>query len=64
MVMRTQTTLYLVELKLDKRADTAMGQIDLKKYSERFALCWLAVVKVAINFDSNSYTLQGWKIVS
>ena len=32
MVMRSWTTLYVVELKLDKSADAAMQQIDLKNY--------------------------------
>lgn len=62
MVMRTQTTLYIVELKLDKSADAAMNQIDLKNYPERFALCGLPIVKVGINFDSESHTLSDWKI--
>lgn len=35
--MRSWTTLYVVELKLDKSADAAMQQIDLKNYPERFA---------------------------
>lgn len=62
MVMRTQTTLYIVELKLNKTADAAMSQIDLKNYPERFALCGLPIVKVAINFDSELHTLADWKI--
>ena len=62
MVMRTQTTLYIVELKLNKTADAAMSQIDLKNYPERFALCGLPIVKVGINFDSESHTLKDWKI--
>lgn len=62
MVLRTKTTLYLIELKLDKSADIAMNQIDLKKYPERFALCGLPIVKVAINFDSESRTLKDWRI--
>ena len=51
MVMRTATTLYVVELKLNQSAEVAMQQIDLKNYPERFALCGLPVVKVGINFD-------------
>ena len=39
MVMRSWTTLYVVELKLDKSTDAAMQQIDLKNYHARFALC-------------------------
>lgn len=62
MVMRTSTTLYIVELKLDKTADTAIRQIDLKNYPERFALCGLPIVKVGINFDSERRTLGDWKI--
>ena len=62
MVIRTATTLYVVELKLDKDAEIAMNQIDLKQYPERFALCGLPVVKVGINFDSERRTLGDWKI--
>jgi len=49
-------------LKLDKSADAAMQQIDLKNYPERFALCGLPVVKVGINFDTKRHTLADWKI--
>lgn len=62
MVLRTHTTLYVVELKLNKSADAAMRQIDLRNYPERFALCGLPMVKVAINFDSERHTLEDWKI--
>ena len=61
-VMRSLSALYVMELKLDKTADDAMGQIDLKNYPERFALCGLPVVKVGINFDSERRTLGEWKI--
>ena len=61
-VLRTKTTLYVMELKLDKTAGEAMEQINLKNYSERFALCGLPVVKVAINFDSERCTIGEWKL--
>ena len=51
-----------MELKLDKNATVAMEQINLKNYPERFALCGLPVVKVAVNFDSESGTLGDWMI--
>lgn len=35
-VMRTIHTLYVIELKLDKSADSALAQINLKNYPERF----------------------------
>ena len=61
-VMRTHSTLYVMELKLDKSADDAMRQIDLKHYPERFALCGLPVIKVGISFDSETHTLGEWKV--
>ena len=62
MVMRTSTTLYVVELKLNQSAEAAMQQIDLKNYPERFALCGQPVVKVGINFDMERHTLKDWMI--
>ena len=64
MVLRTPSTLYVIELKLDKSAEAAMEQIDLKDYPERFALCGLPVVKVGINFSTEKRTIEGWKITS
>ena len=61
-VLRTATTLYVIELKLDKSAQAAMEQIDLKNYPERFALCGLPVVKVGINFDAERRTIGEWVI--
>ena len=63
MVLRTNTTLYVMELKLDKDASSAMEQINLKDYPERFALCGLPVVKVAVSFDCDRGTISDWKIV-
>ncbi len=62
MVLRTARKLYLFELKLNRSAEAAMQQINLKKYPERFALCNLPIVKVGINFDAEKHTLADWKI--
>ena len=62
MVMRTASKLYVVELKLNQRAEAAMNQIDLKQYPERFSLAGLPIVKVGINFDSERHTLKDWLI--
>ena len=62
MVLRTPSTLYVIELKLDQSAEAAMEQINLKDYPERFALYGLPVVKVGINFSTEKRTIEGWKI--
>lgn len=62
MVVRTPSTLYVVELKIDGTADDAMNQIDLREYPERFALCGLPTVKVGICFDTEKRTISEWRI--
>ena len=61
MVMKTAKALYLFELKLNKSAQAAMEQINLKDYASRFALSGLPIVKVGINFDSERHTIGDWK---
>ena len=61
-VMLTQDTLYLMELKLNKDAQTAMQQINLKQYDQRFARCGKPIVKVGINFDAKKGNIEDWTI--
>ncbi|MDO4160535.1 MAG: AAA family ATPase [Prevotellaceae bacterium] len=63
-VLRTATTLYVMELEIDKTSSAAMSQINLKDYPKRFALCGLPIVKVGINFDSERRTISDWTIVN
>ena len=62
MVIRTATRLYLIELKLNKDAATAMQQIDLKDYPSRFAHTGLPITEVGINFDGGRHTIRDWRI--
>lgn len=61
-VMLTHTRLYIIELKLNKNAQAALQQINLKNYAQRFALCGKPVSKVAINFDSSTGNIEDWVI--
>ena len=61
-VMLTDDTLYIMELKLNKDAGTAMQQINLKQYDRRFALCGKPIVKVGINFDAKKGNIEDWVI--
>ena len=63
MVMNTGKAIYLFELKLNKSAEAAMQQINLKDYASKFALSGLPVVKVGINFDEERRTISEWEIV-
>ena len=61
-VLLTKTDLYLIELKLNKNAQTAMQQINLKNYRQRFALSGKPITKVGINFDSTQGNIEDWII--
>ena len=61
-VMLTDDTLYIIELKLNRDAQTAMQQINLKQYDQRFALCGKPIVKVGINFDATKGNIEDWLI--
>ena len=62
MVMNSGKALYLFELKLNKSAEAAMNQINLKNYPSRFALTGLPIIKVGINFNSDTHTIENWVI--
>ena len=61
-VLLTKTDLYIIELKLNKDAQTAMQQINLKNYRQRFALSGKPVTKVGINFDSTLGNIEEWVV--
>ena len=61
-VMLSRTNLYLIEVKMNKDAQTAMQQINLNDYHKRFALSGKPIVKVGINFDSDKGNIEDWTI--
>ena len=62
-VLLTRTDLYIIELKLNKDAQTAMRQIDLKNYAQRFVLSGKPITKVGVNFDSTVGNITDWEVV-
>ena len=61
-VIHSKDRLYLIELKIDRSAEAAMDQIELKHYDARFSQLQLPITKVAINFSTESHTLTDWII--
>jgi len=62
MVLKTADTIYVFELKYKKDADTAMGQIEKKKYAAAFADDKRKKVLVGINFSDDSRTIDDWEV--
>ena len=63
-VLLTRTDLYIIELKLNKDAQTVMRQIDLKNYAQRFALSGKPITKAGVNFDSAVGNITDWEVVA
>ncbi len=62
MVLKTDGTIYLFEIKLNGSAKEALEQTDIKNYPERFALYNLPIVKVGVNFSTETRTITEWEI--
>ena len=61
-LIKTDTTIYVMELKLDGDLDKALRQIDEKNYTIPYQSDGRKVVKVAINFSTEERTIKEWKI--
>ncbi|MBF5060152.1 AAA family ATPase [Candidatus Neptunochlamydia vexilliferae] len=54
-------TIYIMEFKLDKDAESAFEQADLKGYKSKYSNQEKNIVVVGINFDSKSHNISEWK---
>lgn len=61
-LLKTSTTVYVMELKMDGSADEALQQIDDKGYAIPYEADGRKIVKVGINFSSKERTIQEWKV--
>ena len=63
-LMKTDTTIYVMELKLDGTVEEALKQIDDKGYAIPYEADGRRIVKVGIRFSSEERTITAWKIVA
>ena len=61
-LMKTDTTIYVMELKLDGTVEEALRQIDDKGYAIPYEADGRRIVKVGIRFSSEDRTITAWKI--
>ena len=62
--LETKTTIYVMELKINKSVEDALAQIEAKHYADAFKLKGKPVVKVGMNFSlkDDVNTLE-WKVL-
>jgi len=61
-LVETQKTVYVMELKMDGSVDEALQQIDDKGYAIPYEADGRRIVKVGINFSSKERTIKEWKV--
>lgn len=62
MVLKTDTAIYVFELKYNKSADVAIQQIKQKDYAKIYAGDGRKIVKVGLNFSEDRRSLENWKV--
>lgn len=62
MVLKTDTTIYVFELKYNKSADVAIQQIKQKDYAKIYVGDGRKIVKVGLNFSEDRRSLENWKV--
>ena len=64
-MMETNDTIYVMELKFNKSAEEALAQIDAKHYADAFKMSGKKVVKIGLNFSvKDEVNSLEWKIIS
>lgn len=62
LVLKTSDYIYVMEFKLNGTAEEAMAQINAKDYASAFASDGRKVIKVGVNFSSETRTIDRWII--
>ncbi len=58
----TDRYVYVIELKMDQSPETALAQIEEKGYAKPFLASGKQIIKLGINFSSETRTVDGWEM--
>jgi hypothetical protein len=61
--IKTPKYIYVVEIKIDSSADVALRQIEEKNYAAPFRTDGREIIKLGVNFSTESRTISEWKQV-
>lgn len=60
-IFDTDKYVYIIELKRDQSPEIALKQIEEKGYDKPFLASCKQIIKLGINFSSETHTVDGWK---
>ncbi len=61
-VLKVPGYIYIIEFKLDGSAEEALQQIEEKNYAAPYAFAGKTIIKVGVNFSSETRNITDWKI--
>lgn len=62
MLVQTADYIYIFELKINQNAETALRQIEEKRYARPFAVDSRKLFKIGVNFSTEKCCIDDWKI--
>jgi hypothetical protein len=60
-VVRTRKYIYIIEVKLDSTPQVALRQIEEKQYAVPYLMDGREIVKLGVNFSSETRTIDAWE---
>ncbi|MDE6636835.1 MAG: ATP-binding protein [Muribaculaceae bacterium] len=61
-IVKTDDYIYVIELKYDGSAEQALKQIEDKKYDRKFQMDSRQIIRIGVNFSSETRCIEDWKI--
>ena len=62
-IVEADDYIYIFEFKRDADADTALAQIEEKGYAKAYVADSRKIIKVGVNFDTESRSISDWKVM-
>jgi hypothetical protein len=60
-VVKTRKYIYIIEVKLDAAPEVALEQIETKQYAVPYAMDGREIIKLGVNFSSETRTIDAWE---
>ena len=64
LLFQTRDYIYIIELKIDSSAESALSQIDEKGYAKPFSNDSRKIFRIGVNFSTSNRRIEDWKILS
>jgi hypothetical protein len=60
-IVKTRKYIYIIEVKLDSTPQMALEQIEAKQYATPYVMDGREIIKIGVNFSSETRTIDSWE---